>query len=102
MIAKVFSNAFREAIKSARSFDYATSFIGAHSACYTLENRNPKILEIVRHTSLSYHEAEQVSVLSQDHSGPLDSLISVACQLGGNQRAGNLIKESLKHEPRRP
>ena len=59
---------------------------------------NPKILEIARHTPFSYREVEEIYNLSQERNIPLESLIFVACQLGGNQIAVNLIKERLKDD----
>ena len=97
-----FSNAFREAIKSASLFNQEMKFISKHFISYTLECSDPKILEIVRHTSLSYNEAKEIHNLSQDHNIPLEVLIFVSCQLGGNQRAVNLIKEGMNHETKRP
>ena len=101
MIAKIFSNAFREAIRSARLFNQEMAFISKHQASYTLESTDPKIEEIVKHTSLSYNEAKEIYTLSHDHDIPLDELIFVSCQHGGNRRAVNLIKEGMNHEPRR-
>ena len=101
MIAKIFINAFREAIRSACLFDQEMAFVSKHQASYTLGSSDPKIEEIVKHTPLSYNEAKDIYNLSQDHDIPLDALILVSCRLGGNQRAVNLLKEGMTHEPRR-
>ena len=101
MIQSTVIDAFREAIRSARLFNQEMAFISKHQASYTLESSDPKIEEIVKHTPLSYNEAKEIYNLSQDHAIPLDALILVSCQLGGNQRAVNLIKAGITYETRR-
>ena len=101
MIEKIFITAFREAIRSARLLNQEMAFISKHQASYTLERSDPEIEEIVKHTPLSYNEAKEIYNISQDHAIPLDALILVSCQLGGNQRAVNLIKAGVTYETRR-
>ena len=101
MTAKIFINAFREAIRSARPFNQEMAFVSKHQASYTLGSSDPKIEEIVKHTPLSYNEAKEIYNLSQDHDIPLDVLIFVSCQLGGNKRTVNPIKAGVTYETRR-